>query len=52
MADDAIVSGSVTVLPDEISKSFTLTMTVAPADTSEKWYYKRVFQKWEYKINK
>jgi len=41
MADDAIVSGSVTVLPDEISKSFTLTMTVAPADTSEKWYYKR-----------
>ena len=41
MANDAIVSGSVTVLPDEISKAFTLTMTVTPADTSEKWYYKK-----------
>tara|TARA_Y100000996_G_C22545019_1_gene651471 strand:- start:1475 stop:1939 length:465 start_codon:yes stop_codon:yes gene_type:complete len=41
MANDAIVSGTVTVLPDEISKAFTLTMTVTPADTSEKWYYKK-----------
>ena len=40
MADDAIVSTTVTVLPDEIAKNFTGSMSVAPADANDKWYYK------------
>ncbi len=40
MADDASVSITVTVLPDEISKSISGSMTVAPDDANDKWYYK------------
>tara|TARA_R100001510_G_scaffold57735_1_gene67263 strand:- start:4532 stop:4999 length:468 start_codon:yes stop_codon:yes gene_type:complete len=40
MADDAIVSTTVTVLPDEIAKNFTGSMSVAPEDANDKWYYK------------
>lgn len=40
MADDAIVSTTVTVLPDEIAKNFTGSMSVAPDDANDKWYYK------------
>mgnify|MGYP003127440962 FL=1 len=40
MADDAIATIQVQGLPDEIQKVFTSTMTVTPADTTEKWYYK------------
>jgi hypothetical protein len=40
MADDAIATIQVQGLPDEIQRVFTSTMTVTPADTSEKWYYK------------
>tara|TARA_R110002050_G_scaffold228608_1_gene364240 strand:- start:95 stop:544 length:450 start_codon:yes stop_codon:yes gene_type:complete len=40
MADDATVALSVTVLPDEIAKTIAGTMTLAPADANDKWYYK------------
>ena len=40
MADDAIVSTSVTALPDEIAQTFSGNMSVAPADANDKWYYK------------
>jgi|GEM_PF-2401272 hypothetical protein len=40
MADDASVSITVTVLPDEIAKSITGSMTVTPDDANDKWYYK------------
>jgi len=40
MADDAIVSTSVTALPDEIAQTFSGSMSVAPADANDKWYYK------------
>ena len=41
MADDATMSLSATILPDEISKTLTsLTMTYTPADATEGWYYK------------
>ena len=40
MADDAQVSIQATILPDEIAKTLTGTMTVAPADANDKWYYK------------
>ena len=40
MADDAVASIQATVLPDEIAKVISATMTVAPADTADKWYYK------------
>ena len=40
MADDAPISLSATVLPDEIAKTITGTMTLAPADANDKWYYK------------
>ena len=40
MADAASVTISATVLPDEIAKTISGSMTVTPADTSEKWYYK------------
>ena len=41
MANDAQVTMQVTVLPDEIAKTFSASMTVTPADDSEKWYYKK-----------
>ena len=40
MADSAGVTLQATVLPDEIQKTFSSTMTVAPADGNDKWYYK------------
>ena len=40
MADAATVTISATLLPDEIAKAFSGSMTVTPADSSEKWYYK------------
>ena len=40
MSDDASVSITVTVLPDEISKSISGSMTVTPDDANDKWYYK------------
>lgn len=40
MADDAVVTVSATVLPDEIQKTFSSSMTVSPADGNDKWYYK------------
>ena len=41
MADAASVTMSVTILPDEISKTITgLSSSYTPADGTEKWYYK------------
>ena len=40
MADDANITITATVLPDEIQKSFISTMTVSPSDGNDKWYYK------------
>ena len=40
MADDATVSISATILPDEISRVISGSMTVSPDDANDKWYYK------------
>ena len=40
MADDATVSISATLLPDEISRTISGSMTVTPDDANDKWYYK------------
>tara|TARA_R100000315_G_scaffold59400_1_gene35161 strand:+ start:358 stop:810 length:453 start_codon:yes stop_codon:yes gene_type:complete len=40
MADDASVTVQATVLPDEIAKTISGTMTISPADANDKWYYK------------
>ena len=40
MADDATVTISATILPDEIAKTIAGTMTVSPDDANDKWYYK------------
>ena len=41
MADAASVTMSVTILPDEISKTIaSLTSGYTPGDSTEKWYYK------------
>ena len=40
MADDAVVTVSATVLPDEIQKTFSSSMTKSPKDGNDKWYYK------------
>lgn len=40
MADAASVSLQATVLPDEIQKTFSSTLTVTPKDGNDKWYYK------------
>tara|TARA_B100000787_G_C15953017_1_gene189930 strand:+ start:53 stop:502 length:450 start_codon:yes stop_codon:yes gene_type:complete len=40
MANAATVSGTFTVLPDEIAKTISGAMTVTPADANHKWYYK------------
>ena len=43
MADDATMTISAVILPDEISKTLaSQTYSYAPADTSEGWYYKVV----------
>ena len=41
MANDAIASIQATILPDEIAKTISATMTVSPANATEKWYYKK-----------
>ncbi len=41
MANDAQVTMQVTVLPDEIAKTFSASTTVAPSDSNDKWYYKK-----------
>ena len=40
MADGASVTVQATVLPDEIQKTFSGSMTVDPKDGNDKWYYK------------
>ena len=40
MADGANVQITATVLPDEIQKTFSASMSVEPADGNDKWYYK------------
>ena len=40
MADDASITISATILPDEISKTISGSMTVTPDDANDKWYYK------------
>ena len=40
MADDATVTVSASVLPDEIQKVLSGTLSVSPADANDKWYYK------------
>ena len=40
MADAATISVTATMLPDEIAKTITGSMTVTPADATEMWYYK------------
>ena len=40
MADDATISISATILPDEISRTISGSMTVTPDDANDKWYYK------------
>ena len=40
MADEAIATIQVSVLPDEIRKTLSSTMTVTPADANDKFYYK------------
>ena len=40
MADAATISITATILPDEIAKTFSGSMTVTPDDANDKWYYK------------
>ena len=40
MADSAYITVSATMLPDEIAKKITGSMTVTPDDANDKWYYK------------
>ena len=40
MADAATISVTATMLPDEIAKTITGSMTVTPVDANDKWYYK------------
>ena len=41
MANDATVTITATILPDEISKTISGSMTVTPDDANDKWYYKK-----------
>ncbi len=41
MANDATVNITATILPDEISKTISGSMTVTPDDVNDKWYYKK-----------
>ena len=41
MANDAIASIQATILPDEIAKTISATMTVTPDDANDKWYFKK-----------
>ena len=40
MADAATISVTATMLPDEIAKTISGSMTVTPNDSGDKWYYK------------
>ena len=40
MADAATISITATMLPDEIAKTISGSMTLSPADANHKWYYK------------
>ena len=40
MADAATISVTATMVPDEIAKTITGSMTVTPTDANDKWYYK------------
>ena len=40
MADAATISITATILPDEIAKTISGSMTVTPDDANDKWYYK------------
>ena len=40
MADAATITLTATLLPDEISKEISGSMTVTPDDANDKWYYK------------
>ena len=40
MADAATISDTATMLPDEIAKTISGSMTVTPDDANDKWYYK------------
>ena len=40
MADAATIQVTATMLPDEIAKTITGSMTVTPTDANDKWYYK------------
>ena len=40
MADAATISVTATMLPDEIAKTISGSMTVTPTDANHKWYYK------------
>ena len=40
MADAATITVSATLLPDEIAKTISGSMTVTPDDANDKWYYK------------
>ena len=40
MADAATISVTATMLPDEIAKTITGSMSVTPSDANHKWYYK------------
>ena len=41
MANDATISITATLLPDEIAKTITGSMTVTPDAANDKWYYKK-----------
>ena len=41
MSNDATVNITATILPDEISKTISGSMTVTPDDANDKWYYKK-----------
>ena len=40
MADAATITVTATMLPDEIAKTISGSMTVTPDDANDKWYYK------------
>ena len=40
MADDASITLTATVLPDEIAKTISGSVSISPADANDKWYYK------------
>jgi len=40
MADDASITLTATLLPDEIAKTISGSMTVSPDGANDKWYYK------------